>query len=232
MELTETQRLLINGLIAFKARRGIIVHICLLLEEEQQQIEMIQYMVDHQNATGEELLQQAKKMAEADAAAATETDRARKLEDLARELEDERKRSKALESVNRRLREQMKATPPGTADPASLRRAAKQLSEEYGGALRQKDIAEALQKIWRLRKGLFICFERSDQRPIERENGNQRRQACNGVTNHGNTVFLFHFLSPFIVFHKIIMLMPVRRRNIRMDRALEAPMSYWLKASL
>ncbi len=65
MELTETQRLLINGLIAFKARRGIIVHICLLLEEEQQQIEMIQYMVDHQNATGEELLQQAKKMAEA-----------------------------------------------------------------------------------------------------------------------------------------------------------------------
>lgn len=72
-------------------------------------------------------------------------------QDLARELEDERKRSKALESVNRRLREQMKVTPPGTADPASLRRAAKQLSEEYGGALRQKDIAEALQKIWRLR---------------------------------------------------------------------------------
>lgn len=88
---------------------------------------------------------------EADAAAATETDRARKLEDLARELEDERKRSKALEAVNRRLREQMKATPPGTADPASLRRAAKQLSEEYGGALRQKDIAADLQKIWRLR---------------------------------------------------------------------------------
>lgn len=72
-------------------------------------------------------------------------------QDLARELEDERKRNKALEAVNRRLREQMKVTPPGTADPASLRRAAKQLSEEYGGALRQKDIAEALQKIWRLR---------------------------------------------------------------------------------
>ena len=88
---------------------------------------------------------------EADAAAATETDRARKLEDLARELEDERKRSKALESVNRRLREQMKVTPPGTADPASLRMAAKRLSEEYGGALRQKDVAADLQKIWRLR---------------------------------------------------------------------------------
>lgn len=73
------------------------------------------------------------------------------LEEMARELEDERKRSKALESVNRRLREQMKVTPPGTADPASLRRAAKRLSEEYGGALRQKDIAADLQKIWRLR---------------------------------------------------------------------------------
>lgn len=74
-----------------------------------------------------------------------------KSQDLARELDDALKRNKALESVNRRLREQMKVTPPGTADPASLRRAAKRLSEEYGGALRQKDIAEALQKIWRLR---------------------------------------------------------------------------------
>lgn len=72
-------------------------------------------------------------------------------QDLARELDDALKRNKALESVNRRLREQMKVTPPGTADPASLRRAAKQLSEEYGGALRQKDIAADLQKIWRLR---------------------------------------------------------------------------------
>lgn len=71
--------------------------------------------------------------------------------DMARELEDERKRNKALESVNRRLREQMKVTPPGTADPASLRMAAKRLSEEYGGALRQKDVAADLQKIWRLR---------------------------------------------------------------------------------
>lgn len=71
--------------------------------------------------------------------------------DLARELDDALKRNKALESVNRRLREQMKVTPPGTADPASLRQAAKRLSEEYGGALRQKDIAADLQKIWRLR---------------------------------------------------------------------------------
>ena len=88
---------------------------------------------------------------DADWTAAAETDRARELEEMARELENEQKRSKALESVNRRLREQMKVTPPGTADPASLRQAAKRLSEEYGGALRQKDIAADLQKIWRLR---------------------------------------------------------------------------------
>lgn len=88
---------------------------------------------------------------DADWTAAAEADRARKLEEMAQELEDERKRSEALERVNRRLREQMKVTPPGTADPASLRRAAKKLSEEYGGALRQKDIATELQKIWRLR---------------------------------------------------------------------------------
>lgn len=81
----------------------------------------------------------------------TAADRTAESRDLARELDDALKRNKALEAVNRRLREQMKATPPGTADPASLRRAAKQLSEEYGGALRQKDIVEALQKIWRLR---------------------------------------------------------------------------------
>lgn len=81
----------------------------------------------------------------------TAADRTAESRDLARELDDALKRNKALEAVNRRLREQMKATPPGTADPASLRRAAKRLSEEYGGAMRQKDIAADLQKIWRLR---------------------------------------------------------------------------------
>lgn len=81
----------------------------------------------------------------------TDADWTAESRELARELDDALKRNKALESVNRRLREQMKVTPPGTADPASLRMAAKRLSEEYGGALRQKDIAADLQKIWRLR---------------------------------------------------------------------------------
>lgn len=71
--------------------------------------------------------------------------------DMARELEDERKRSKALESVNRKLREQMKVTPPDTADQRELRGAAKRLAENYGGGLRQKDLTKQLQSIWRLR---------------------------------------------------------------------------------
>lgn len=72
-------------------------------------------------------------------------------QDLARELEDAQKRKKALEAVNRKLREQMKVTPPDTADQRELRGAAKRLAENYGGGLRQKDLTKQLQSIWRLR---------------------------------------------------------------------------------
>lgn len=72
-------------------------------------------------------------------------------QDLARELEDAQKRNKALEAVNRKLREQMKVTPPDTADQRELRGAAKRLAENYGGGLRQKDLTKQLQSIWRLR---------------------------------------------------------------------------------
>ena len=81
----------------------------------------------------------------------TAADREREMEEMAQELEDERKRRKALESVNRRLREQMKVTPPDTADQRELRGAAKRLAENYGGGLRQKDLMKQLQSIWRLR---------------------------------------------------------------------------------
>lgn len=81
----------------------------------------------------------------------TAADREREMEEMAQELEDERKRSKALESVNRKLREQMKVTPPDTADQRELRGAAKRLAENYGGGLRQKDLTKQLQRIWRLR---------------------------------------------------------------------------------
>lgn len=81
----------------------------------------------------------------------TAADRERELEEMAQELEDERKRSKALEAVNRKLREQMKVTPPDTADQRELRGAAKRLAENYGGGLRQKDLMKQLQSIWRLR---------------------------------------------------------------------------------
>ena len=72
-------------------------------------------------------------------------------QDLADQLEDAQKRNKALEAVNRKLREQMKVTPPDTADQRELRGAAKRLAENYGGGLRQKDLTKQLQSIWRLR---------------------------------------------------------------------------------
>lgn len=108
---------------------------------------------------------------ETDAETATETDRARELEDMAQELEDERKRSKALESVNRRLREQLEEMPQGTPDRADLRRAAKQLSESYGGDLRRRDLEMELQNIWRLRAESQRGSEesRSDKRGLLRE---------------------------------------------------------------
>lgn len=72
-------------------------------------------------------------------------------QDLAAQLADATKRNKALEAVNRKLREQMKVTPPDTADQRELRGAAKRLAENYGGGLRQKDLMKQLQRIWRLR---------------------------------------------------------------------------------
>lgn len=72
-------------------------------------------------------------------------------QDLAAQLADATKRNKALEAVNRKLREQMKVTPPDTADQRELRGAAKRLAENYGGGLRQKDLTKQLQRIWRLR---------------------------------------------------------------------------------
>lgn len=72
-------------------------------------------------------------------------------QDLADQLEDAQKRNKALEAVNRKLREQMKVTPPDTADQRELQGAAKRLAENYGGGLRQKDLTKQLQRIWRLR---------------------------------------------------------------------------------
>ena len=63
MALTEIEQALIDGMEAFKVRRGISAHIFLLLNGEEQYLEMIHYMQDHLDATGEELLKQAQKIA-------------------------------------------------------------------------------------------------------------------------------------------------------------------------
>lgn len=116
----------------------------------------------------------------------TAADRARELEEMARELEDERKRNKALEAVNRKLREQMKVTPPDTADQRELRGAAKRLAENYGGGLRQKDLTKQLQRIWRLR---------AEAQHGSEENRREKRGQMNEELEHLASELVQHYLD-------------------------------------
>lgn len=64
MALTETKQTLISGLQAFGATKNMAAAILMLLnEQEDLQIELINYMVGHQTATPRELLEQAIEMA-------------------------------------------------------------------------------------------------------------------------------------------------------------------------
>ena len=63
--MTETQKDLIHGLKIFGAKTGTIVEIMLRLETESQQKEMLGYMVDHRDATPEELLDEARRISRA-----------------------------------------------------------------------------------------------------------------------------------------------------------------------
>lgn len=63
MALTETKQTLISGLQAFGATKNMVAAILMLLnEQEDLQIDLINYMVDHQNATPRELLERAIEM--------------------------------------------------------------------------------------------------------------------------------------------------------------------------
>lgn len=63
MALTETKQTLISGLQAFGATKNMAAAILMLLnEQEDLQIDLINYMVDHQNATPRELLERAIEM--------------------------------------------------------------------------------------------------------------------------------------------------------------------------
>lgn len=63
MALTETKQTLISGLQAFGATKNKAAAILMLLnEQEDLQIDLINYMVDHQNATPRELLKRTIEM--------------------------------------------------------------------------------------------------------------------------------------------------------------------------
>ena len=62
MALTETNQTLISGLQAFGATKIMAAAILLLNEQEDLQIDLINYMVDHQNATPRELLERTIEM--------------------------------------------------------------------------------------------------------------------------------------------------------------------------
>ena len=59
MELSETQKLLVNGLKLFKVEKECIVGIMLMLKEEDQMWDMMDCMADNLKATQEELLLKA-----------------------------------------------------------------------------------------------------------------------------------------------------------------------------
>ena len=63
MKLTSLEKLLITGLKTSSVPKGKVAAILLHLKEEEQQLEMGQYMLEHQTATPEELLKVAQEIA-------------------------------------------------------------------------------------------------------------------------------------------------------------------------
>ena len=57
MELTNKQRLLLNGLDLFKVEKEAMVLILTALQEEEQMDELMKYMTENPKATQEELLE-------------------------------------------------------------------------------------------------------------------------------------------------------------------------------
>ncbi len=63
MMLTQTQELLIDGLKVFKVKKDLIIGILLMLQEEDQQMELMEWMSNHEGATPSQILQQATEIA-------------------------------------------------------------------------------------------------------------------------------------------------------------------------
>ena len=60
--MTETQKLLFRGLEAFRVPKGIAAEIFVRLHEEERQVQMMDYMVSHESATPENLLNEARRI--------------------------------------------------------------------------------------------------------------------------------------------------------------------------
>lgn len=63
MELTEAQKHLIAGLKCSGVSKGHVGMISVLLKTEEQQVEMIRFIVEHKGATEDELMDEAWKIA-------------------------------------------------------------------------------------------------------------------------------------------------------------------------
>ncbi len=63
VEVTQMERILINGLQLFPLKEGQRVRIFLMMDTEEQMLKMAQYMAKHLDATGEELMSAAERIA-------------------------------------------------------------------------------------------------------------------------------------------------------------------------
>ena len=60
--MTKAQELLFHGLEDCSVSKGMAAEICVRLHEEDQQVQMMRYMVANEKATPEELLNEARKI--------------------------------------------------------------------------------------------------------------------------------------------------------------------------
>ena len=63
MELTEVQKLLIGCLKHFGVSMGKSMVVCLLLKEEAQQLDMVEYLLNEKEITDEKVLDEAYRIA-------------------------------------------------------------------------------------------------------------------------------------------------------------------------
>ena len=63
MKLSETQKLLMSGLKVFGVENDLIVGIMLLLQDEDQQERLMEWMAEHEGATPETILRIATEIA-------------------------------------------------------------------------------------------------------------------------------------------------------------------------